>query len=103
VAAFHAGDATAHRVVNHASRVLGLGIAALIGALNVRHIVLVGPAAVLGPEWVAGIRDAAKASALPLLARDTVIEIGRAEENAVLLGASALLMTEQLGLSPSRR
>jgi predicted NBD/HSP70 family sugar kinase len=103
VAAFHAGDLTARRVVADASRVLGLGIAALIGALNIRHIVLVGPAAVLGADWVASIRDAAQAKALPLLARDTVIEIGHAQEDAVLLGASALLMTEVLGLSPARR
>jgi predicted NBD/HSP70 family sugar kinase len=103
VAAFHSGDGTVRRVVADASRVLGLGIAGLIGALNIRHIVLVGPAAALGPDWVAGIRDAAHTSALPLLARDTEIEIGRAQENAVLLGVSALLMTEQLGLSPARR
>jgi len=103
VTAFHSGDPTARRVVAEASRVLGLGVAALIGALNIRHIVLVGPAAVLGPDWVASIREAAQTSALPLLARDTVIEIGRAQENAVLLAASALLMTEQLGLSPARR
>ena len=103
VAAFRSGDPTARRVVGEASRVLGLGIAALIGALNVRHIVLVGPAAVLGPDWVASIREAAQASALPLLARDTMIEVGRAQENAILLGASALLMTEVLGVSPARR
>jgi N-acetylglucosamine repressor len=103
IAASRAGDPGVRAVVRQAGRALGFGIAGLIGTLNVRHIVLVGPAVALGPDWLAAVRDAAQARALPLLARDTVIEIGRAQEDAILLGASAHLMTEQLGLAAGRR
>ncbi len=102
IAASRAGDPGVRAVVQEAGRALGIGIAGLIGTLNVRHIVLVGPAVALGPEWLAAVRDAARTSALPLLARDTLIEIGRAQEDAILLGASAHLMTEQLGLVAGR-
>jgi len=36
---------------------------------------------------------------LPILARETTVEIGRLHEDGVILGASALLMTGELGLS----
>jgi hypothetical protein len=38
-------------------------------------------------------------SALGLLANETTVEIGALREDGVLLGASALLMTRELGLS----
>jgi len=37
--------------------------------------------------------------ALGVLARATTVEIGRLHEDGVLIGASALLMTRELGLS----
>ncbi len=102
VAAFRAGDAVARDVVLSAGKMLGLGIATLIGALNVNHILLIGPATQLGDQWLAAVRDQAALAALPLLARETQIELGVAQDNDVLLGASALLMTEELGLSLAR-
>jgi hypothetical protein len=62
-------------------------------------VLLVGPATQLGDEWLSAVRARAHASALSLLARDTVIELGEARQNDVLIGASALLMTQELGLS----
>jgi predicted NBD/HSP70 family sugar kinase len=103
VARFRSGDPIARQAVRDAGRALGLAVAGLIGTLNVRHVVLVGPAVALGPEWLREVRDAARSGALPLLARDTLIEIGHAREDAILLGASAHLMTEQLGLAAGRR
>lgn len=102
VAAFRAGDAVARDVVLNAGRMLGLGIATLIGALNVNHVLLIGQATQLGDEWLSAVREQAASSALPLLARDTNIELGVAQDNDVLLGASALLMTQELGLSLAR-
>jgi N-acetylglucosamine repressor len=102
VAAFKAGDQGAREVVLRAAAVLGLAIAALIGALNVNQVLLIGPATELGDDWLAAVREQAVASALPLLARETHIELGAAQANDVLIGASALLMTEELGLSLAR-
>ncbi|HUG48482.1 MAG TPA: ROK family transcriptional regulator [Candidatus Limnocylindria bacterium] len=102
LAALRAGEPAVAAVVRNAGAMLGLGIAALIGSLNVRRIVLVGPAVALGPPWLEAVRERARRSALPLLAQDTQIELG-AERDDVLLGASALLLTNQLGLSLVRR
>jgi predicted NBD/HSP70 family sugar kinase len=102
IAALRAGDKKVRSVVVHAGSMLGLAIAAVIGTVNVDHVKLIGPAVELGDEWLNAIRQRANASALPLLTKDTHIELGAAQEDVVLLGASALLMTHELGLSLAR-
>lgn len=92
------GDPTVRAAVSEAGRRLGEAVAALIGALHVRRIVLAGPMAAFGEPWLASVREAARAGALATLAADTDIELGGIDD-IVVLGASALLMTRELGLS----
>ena len=99
VAAFLAGVTGIRRIVLDAARELGIAIGWLIGVLNVRHVLLVGPVAQFGDEWLGEVRRHARASVLPLLARDTQIEFGHVHDDVVVLGASALLMEQQLGLA----
>jgi predicted NBD/HSP70 family sugar kinase len=100
VAAVRAGHEGARSVAVAAGRRLGEGIAALISVLNVNLVLLIGAATALGDEWLNAVREQAAACALPYLARDTRIELGAArDEDDVLVGASALLMTRELGLS----
>ena len=98
VAAFLAGVAGIRRIVLDAARELGVAIGWLIGVLNVRHVLLVGPVAQLGDDWLGEVRQYARSSVLSLLARDTQIEFGHVHDDVVVLGASALLMEHQLGL-----
>jgi len=103
VAAVRAGSPSARAVVVAAGRHLGQGIAALISVLNVNLVLLIGAATALGDEWLNAVREQAAACALPQLSRDTRIELGAArDEDDVLVGASALLMTQELGLSLAR-
>jgi N-acetylglucosamine repressor len=102
IEAFRAGQPEVRRMVIDAGHRLGAAIGVLIGALNVEKIVLVGPAAALGEDWLAAVREQAVRSSLPLLARHTHIELGHAGDDGVLLGASAMLMTRELGLSAVR-
>jgi predicted NBD/HSP70 family sugar kinase len=81
---------------------LGEGIAALIATLNVNHILIIGPATHLGAEYLDAIRRQAQARALPLLAQQTNIELGEMRGDDVVIGASALLMNRELGLSLAR-
>jgi N-acetylglucosamine repressor len=99
IAAYRAGDAEVRRVVGEAARELGLGVAWLVGALNVRRVVLVGSVAGFGPGWLEEVAGAMRGGALPLLTNETTVEIGRLHDDGVILGASALLMTGELGLS----
>ncbi len=86
------------RIVLDAARALGMAIAWLTGVINVQHVLLVGPVAQLGEDWLDEVRRAARSHVLALLARDTQIEFGHAHADVVVLGASALLMEQQLGL-----
>jgi len=98
VSAFLAGVTGIRRIVLDAARELGVAVGWLIGVLNVRHILLVGPVAGFGDDWLGEVRRSARSSALALLARDTQIEFGHVHDDVVVLGASALLMEQQLGL-----
>lgn len=98
VIAAERGDATVLAAVAEAGRHLGHAVAGLIGALHVRRIVLAGPMAAFGEPWLAAVRSAAQSGALATLADDTTLELGGIED-IVVLGASALLMTRELGLS----
>ena len=98
VAAFLAGVNSIRRIVLDAARELGVAIGWLIGALNVRHVLVVGPVAGFGDDWLGEVRRYARSSVLALVARETQIEFGHAHDDVVALGASALLMEQQLGL-----
>ncbi len=99
VAALKAGDPEVLAVVQEAGRQLGVAVAWLVGALNIERVVLVGSAAEFGQPWLDAVTTTMRQSALGLLADSTTVEIGRLHEDGVLLGASALLMTRELGLS----
>ena len=102
IRAFEAGDPAARTAALEAARYLGQAIAALIGALNIGRIVLDGPVTAFGDDWLATIADEARRRSLGLLSRDTEIAVGRLAPNVVVLGASALLITRELGLSLAR-
>jgi predicted NBD/HSP70 family sugar kinase len=96
------GDPAARQAALEAARSLGRAVAGLIGTLNVGRVVLDGPVTGFGDEWLAAVADEARRRSLTLLSGDTEIEFGRLTENVVVLGASALLITRELGLSLAR-
>jgi hypothetical protein len=52
-----------------------------------------------GQDWFATVREEAQRTALPLLAETTRITLGNLGPDVQELGAAALLMTAELGLS----
>ena len=101
-AALAADDPLAAEVVETAGRALGRAIASLIGVLNVERIVLLGPVTELGEPWLAAVREEARSRSLGLLADRTELVVGERTSDVVLLGASALLVARELGLSLAR-
>lgn len=97
VAACRHGDPRVAAAVEEAGRQLGRVVAGIVGALHIRRIVLAGPMAAFGDTWLRAVADAALGRSLATLAADTAIELGGTDD-IVLLGASALLMTRELGL-----
>jgi predicted NBD/HSP70 family sugar kinase len=100
--AFHSGQDDIHEIVLAAARMLGEGIAAMIASLNINHVLIIGPATHLGLEYLSEIRRQAQKSALPLLSQQTQIELGETRGDDIVIGASAMLMTQELGLSLAR-
>jgi predicted NBD/HSP70 family sugar kinase len=100
--AFLDGNEAVREVVLRAAQMLGEGIASLIAALNVNQVMIIGPATHLGPDYLEAVRRQAHNSALPLLARQTNIELGETRGDDVVIGASAMLMNQELGLSLAR-
>ena len=99
------GDEATRRVAVAAGRFLGQAVAGVIGVLDVERIVLHGSVADLGPVWVDAVRDEAHRRALRLLAGRVSIEpAGAVAElgDLVVLGASAVLLTAELGLAVGR-
>jgi predicted NBD/HSP70 family sugar kinase len=99
VAAVRSKDPGALVIVTEAGRHLGRALGALIGALDIHQIVLIGPMTRFGEPWLAAVREEAGRSALSLLADRTQIQIGRVGADLVERGAAALLMSSELGLS----
>ena len=97
-----AGEKRATRAVGDAGRALGRVLGGMIGALDVERIALLGPATELGPLWLEAVRGEAVASALPLLSNRTRVALGVLSPDIVVLGASALLLTRELGLALAR-
>jgi N-acetylglucosamine repressor len=97
--AIAAGEPWAIAIADEAGAALGRAIAGLIGALDIRRIVLLGPVTDLGAPWLAAVRRDAGSRALALLADDIEIAVARPTTNVVIRGASALLVARELGLS----
>ncbi|HEY7131606.1 MAG TPA: ROK family protein [Candidatus Limnocylindrales bacterium] len=98
-AAAEAGEGWAVSIVDDAGAALGKAIAALIGALDIRRIVLLGPVTELGDRWLAAVRREAEGRALAPLVDEVDIQVRRSTSNIVIRGASALLVGRELGLS----
>ena len=101
-AALDQGDEDARRIVVAAGRSLGLAIAGMIGLLDVERIVLHGSVTTLGEPWLEAVRDEARRRSLGLLSRSVTIEIEASGDDLVVMGASALLLTSELGLAVGR-
>jgi predicted NBD/HSP70 family sugar kinase len=99
IAAFHAGRPEVRAAVLESALYVGRALGALIDTLDIRHIVLIGPMIGFGDGWFDTVREEAMRTALPLLAEATRITLGNLGPDVEELGAAALLMTAELGLS----
>jgi N-acetylglucosamine repressor len=100
--AFEAGDPAARAAVLTAGRHLGQAVAMLLGTLDIHRVLLHGSVAAFGQPWLDSVRDEARRRSLPLLwGRVQIASLG-ATSQLVALGASAMLMTRDLGLVRQR-
>ena len=99
IQAFGAGDPAVCRLIEEVGRHLGIAVANLVGVLNVRRVVITGRVAPFGQALSEAIRQELRRRVLPALAEATEVEVLAQGPDAVLLGTSALLLTNELGLT----
>jgi predicted NBD/HSP70 family sugar kinase len=97
--AFQEGDVAAKQLVFETGRYLGMAVANLVGTLNIRRVVLMGEMARFGAPLLEVTRQEMLRRSLPSLAQDTRIDFIELDSCAVIMGASALLLANELGLS----
>lgn len=96
--ALEAGDPGVAAIVEEAGRYLGVAVANIVGLLNVERIVVTGAIAALGPPLIEAVRASLARHALEPLAAMTRVELIPERSDAVLLGITAMVLDQELGL-----
>jgi predicted NBD/HSP70 family sugar kinase/biotin operon repressor len=99
LAEYRVGDPLARDVVLASAEPLGRVLGAMLGTLGISDVVLIGPMTAFGDDWLGRVTREARRSALPILAQRSHIHLGRSGDEAVEIGAAAMLMTSELGLA----
>ena len=99
--AAQAGDKAVGQVIEQAGRCLGTVIAHIVGVLSVRRVLIAGSITCLGPLLLDVVRDEMGRRLLALVASQTEVSMATMEPDIVIVGASALVLTRELGLSSS--
>lgn len=77
---------------------LGHALASLVAVLDVHHVLLGGPVEAFGAPFLQAVAVALRSRVLPAIAESLVVEHSTAGDNAVLAGAWALVVAEELGV-----
>lgn len=96
--ALHGGDESVEQLVVQAGRSLGVAAANLVGVLGSCRILFAGSVTCLGPLLLDTIREEMGRRSLAPLARGTEVDFVSVGTDIVLLGASALVLSHELGL-----
>jgi len=96
--ALEQGDPAARELVERAGRYLGMAIAAMVSVLDVERVVLGGEGAALGLPLLESAAVEARRRILPRVAERLQIQLSQLGKEAVILGASAMIMAQVLHL-----
>ena len=93
-----AGPSGHSRVLAAAGRRLGGALATVVSTLNLDHVVLSGPAELLGEPFRSAVADTIRRRAIPAVAEHVELTISSLGEDDVLLGAAVMVLAEELGV-----
>lgn len=85
-------------LIQETGHYLGIALANLVGALNVQKILVAGTVAQFGGALLIPARETMQARCLAALAADTQIEPASLGTDIVILGAAALVLSNELGI-----
>lgn len=90
--ALQEGDPLTRALVVEAGRAIGLAVAAMVSVLDVERIVLCGEGAALGPVLLDAVRAEVRRRILPRIAEHVEIHLSQLGKEAVIWGASAMMI-----------
>jgi len=85
-------------MISEVGRYLGIAAANLVGVLSARRVLIAGSVTCFGEAWLDRIRQEMVNRSLAMVAREAEIEMSCVGPDIVILGASALVLTYELGL-----
>jgi len=91
-------DPVVCQVVERAGSYVGYVINSLVCALGIRHVVLTGQVTELGAYLLDPIYHQLRQGSLATLAEETLISVSNLGPDLVILGAAALVLTQEVGL-----
>jgi len=99
VQAVEAGDEAVRAMVAEAGGYLGQVITPLVAGLNIHHVVIAGSMARFGKALIQPIQEHVNSHSLRTLAENAHVEASQLGQDIVILGAAALLLSQELQLS----
>jgi predicted NBD/HSP70 family sugar kinase len=96
--AFDAGDEDTIKLVSEAGKYLGIGIANLVGLLNLEKIVISGRVSHFGDTYLDAIRASLHQRTLSTIAEQVEISFSALGPEIGILGSSAMVLKNELGI-----
>jgi predicted NBD/HSP70 family sugar kinase len=96
--AFAQGDPDLTALIQEAGCYLGMALANLVSALNVQKILVAGTVAKFGDALLDPARTTMQTRCLAALGADTQVELASLGTDIVILGAAALVLSNELGI-----
>jgi N-acetylglucosamine repressor len=98
VMGYQAGNEHVRKVIQEAGRALGIAASHIVGVLGSCKILVGGSGDLLGQFLVESMQDELEKRTLPALAKATQLGVVETGTDAVVLGASALILQHELGV-----
>ena len=96
--AFQAGDVKIVEIVEEVACYLGIAVANLVGVLNIQTIIIAGSMARYGQPLIDVISSEMRTRTMSALTEETAVHVSELGLNVVLVGAAALLLSNELGV-----
>ncbi len=97
-AAFQAGNPKIQALIDDAGQHLGKAVSHLVSALDIHHILIAGSLARYGDRLTRAVQQQLTSGVLPSIAHETRIETSSLGADIVILGAAALVLSNELNL-----
>ena len=98
IQALAAGDQYVEALVEKAGTYLGQALTIMIHLLNPKQIILTGSLLQLGDKFLNCVREAVYTQVIPYMAQDVEFVVSPNADHAMMIGAGAMLLEQELGI-----